>query len=92
MDRPPAGLPTTTSRLIAMAILLVGDDEEVRRTMRAAGEDFALYRKGAKEPPWQQFDRLIELIIARQRQQIQETRRRLEQARKKKDRPPKSSA
>lgn len=91
MDRAPQKLANTTSRLIAMAILLVGDEDEVRKTMRAPEADFALYRAGTKEPPWQQFDRLIELIITRQREQIQSSRRALEQVRKK-IKPPKPSA
>jgi hypothetical protein len=91
MDRAPAKLPNTTSRLIAMAIVLVGDAEDVRRIMGAADEDFAGYRSGDKEPPWQQFDRLIELIMARQREHIAESRRRLQDLKQGKP-PPKASA
>ncbi len=60
-----------------MAILLLGEAKQLRTVMGASPEDFALYRNGTKEPPWEQFDRLIEIIMVRQREEIERTRARL---------------
>ena len=80
MERAPEILPNTTSRLIAMALLLVSDEEVVRRSMGASAEDFTLYREGKKEPPWPAFDGLVELIVSRQRERMARTRVRLRAA------------
>ena len=74
MDRLPGKLPNTTSRLIAMAVSLVGDGEAVRLAMQSSAQDFGDYRAGRKEPPFSELDRLIILIIREQGQMIARTR------------------
>ena len=70
MDRGRDKLPNTTSRLIAMAVTLVGSAQVVRERMGCEVDDFVDYRAGKKEPDWVQFGRLVELIIAEQRKVI----------------------
>ena len=79
MDRTP--LSNTTSRLIAMAISLVGHAERVRSEMQCSSEDFRDYCVGHKELPWPELDRLIGLItraqgegIARQQEVLAKVR------------------
>lgn len=74
MDRLAGKLPNTTSRLIAMAVSLVGDGETVRSAMQSSAEDFGDYRAGRKEPPFPELDRLVNLIIREQGQMIARTR------------------
>lgn len=66
MDRAPSNLPNTASRLIAIAVSLVGDSRRVMEQMRCSEADFQLYCAGEKEPEWSEFDRLIGLIVREQ--------------------------
>jgi hypothetical protein len=74
MDRVPAKLPNTSSRLIAMAASLIGDAESVRKEMGCSLADFAEYCTGRKEPSWPEFDRLIELVVREQSRLIARNR------------------
>jgi hypothetical protein len=85
LDRVPPKLPNTSSRLIAMAVSLVGNVEAVRKEMGCSHEDFREYAASQKEPPWEQFDRLIQLIIREQGLLIAKTRELLTKIRDKKD-------
>jgi hypothetical protein len=66
MDRAPGKLPNTTSRLIAMAVSLVGDAEAVRKEMGCTPPELREYCAGRKEPPFAELDRLIQLIVREQ--------------------------
>ena len=64
MDRAPARLPSSSSRLIAVAVSLVGSAERVRTCMNCSQADFGDYCSGAREPNWIERGRLIDLIVA----------------------------
>lgn len=85
MDRAPPKLPNTSSRLIAMAVSLVGEVEEVRKAMCCSHDDFRDYCASEKEPPWPELDRLIGLIISEQGKMIAKNREFLNAARNKRE-------
>jgi hypothetical protein len=66
MDRARSNPPNTASRLIAMAVSLVGDSRRVMEQMRCSEADFQLYCAGEREPGWSEYDRLIALIVDEQ--------------------------
>jgi hypothetical protein len=74
LDRVPPKLPNTTSRLIAMAVSLVGEAQSVVLEMRCSQVDFGEYCAGGKEPPPIEFERLIVLIIREQSKMIAKNR------------------
>lgn len=83
MDRGRTKLPNTSSRLIAMAITLLHSPQAVQEHMRCSNEEFEAYRSGAKEPPWQELARLIDLIVSEQSRVIQKNRDLLAEIRRK---------
>jgi hypothetical protein len=87
VDRPPARLPNTSSRLIAMAASLVGAAEDVATEMRCSAEDFREYRAGTKEPSAPELERLVALIIREQAKVIAKNRELLVQMRARKTPP-----
>jgi len=74
-------LPTTTSRLIAVAVSLVGEAQSVMLEMKCSHADFREYCFGLREPSAEEFDRLIELIVVEQRKMLEKNRELLAQAR-----------
>jgi hypothetical protein len=66
LDRAPDKLPNTASRLIAMAASLVGDAQSVMMEMKCSIYDFHAYCAAQKEPPVEELDRLLKLIIREQ--------------------------
>jgi hypothetical protein len=66
VDRVPGKLPNTSSRLIAMAVSLVGEAQSVMLEMKCSREDFLDYCAAQKEPPGEELDRLLKLIIREQ--------------------------
>jgi len=66
MDRAQDKAPNTDSRLIAMAVSLLGSAHEVRALMQSTEEDFQDYCAGVKEPSWPELDRLVALIVREQ--------------------------
>jgi hypothetical protein len=49
-----------------MAVSLTGDAEAVRKAMNALHENFRAYCAGKKEPTFDQFERLVTLIVREQ--------------------------
>ena len=66
MDRLPPKLRNTTSRLIAMAVSLVGEAQSVMLEMKCSNADFRRYCDGRREPSPEEFERLVSLIIHEQ--------------------------
>jgi len=66
MDRAPATKPNAASRLIAMAVALVGDPLKVRKHIECSEQDFLAYCAGEKELPSSELDKLISLITHEQ--------------------------
>lgn len=62
----PDRLSNTTSRLIAMAVSLLGEPHKVRQEMKCSEADFLEYCAASKEPSWPELDRLIGLIVREQ--------------------------
>jgi hypothetical protein len=87
VDRAPPKLPNTSSRLIAMAVSLVGEAQSVALEMKCSNEDFLEYCAGHKEPLPQEFDRLITLIIREQGRMIAKNRQLLADIRAQTKRP-----
>jgi hypothetical protein len=80
-DRAQPKLPTTTSRLIAVAVSLVGEAQSVMLEMKCSHADFREYCFGLREPSAEEFDRLVELIVVEQRKMLEQNRELLAQAR-----------
>ena len=85
LDRAPPKLPNTASRLIAMAASLVGEVEAVRLAMGCSNADFLEYVGSKKEPPWPEFDRLIQLILREQGKMIAKNRELMSEIRANRD-------
>ena len=82
MERVPPKLPNTSSRLIAMAVSFVGEAQSVALEMKCSNLDFLEYCAGQKEPPLDELDRLIGLIIREQAKLIAQNRELLEKMRR----------
>ncbi|HEY8251060.1 MAG TPA: hypothetical protein VIG70_10665 [Burkholderiales bacterium] len=80
-DRAQPKLPTTTSRLIAVAVSLVGEAQSVMLEMKCSHADLREYCFGLREPSAEEFDRLVELIVVEQRKMLEQNRELLAQAR-----------
>lgn len=85
LDRAPASLERTVSRLIAMAGSLLRAPSKVREYMKCSETDFVDYRAGRKAPSQAEVERLVDLIvreqsniIARNRDLLLEIRAKLE--------------
>jgi hypothetical protein len=89
MDRAPDKLPNTSSRLIAMAVSLVGSALEVMAQMKSSEADFRAYCGGEKEPDGAEFSRLVSLIIREQGKLIAQNRELMAQIRARKEGPKK---
>jgi hypothetical protein len=76
---------TTASRLIAMAVSLVGDAERVRVCIRSSESDFCEYCASRKELPGPELERLISLIIHEQGHIIARNRELLAELREKRN-------
>jgi hypothetical protein len=74
MDRVPEKCPNTTSRLIAMAVALVGDVAPVVAAMKCSDADFQEYCAGRKDPESPEYERLIELVVREQGKVIAKNR------------------
>jgi hypothetical protein len=81
MNHAQPKLPGSASRLIAMAISLVGHADRVRSQMECSAEDFQAYCAGTKEPPWPELDRLIHLLTREQGKVIADYQRLLAKVR-----------
>ena len=79
MDRVPPKLPNISSRLIAMAVALVGESQSVMLEMRCSHRDFLDYCAGRQEPTGEELHRLVELVVAEQRKLIEKNRELLAQ-------------
>ena len=81
MDRFPPKLPSTASRLITMAVSLVGEAQAVALEMKCSSADFRAYRTAEKEPPMEEFNRLVELVVREQARLIARNRELIAQVR-----------
>jgi hypothetical protein len=81
MDRVPPSVPNTASRLITMAVSLVGEAQAVALEMKCSATDFRDYLAGKKEPPMEEFNRLVDLVIREQARLIARNRELIAQAR-----------
>ena len=66
MEHVPPNLPNTCTRLISMAVSLVGEAQSVALEMKCSNADFLEYCAGQKEPTVAELDRLIGLIMREQ--------------------------
>ena len=74
MERAPDKLPDTSSRLITMAVSLVGSAEAVVAEIRCSDADFRDYCAAVKEPTQRELDRLLQLIVREQGKMIARNR------------------
>ena len=74
MDRVPPKLPNTSSRLIAMAVSLVGSAARVMGEMKCSAHHFRQYCEGRTEPTLPEFERLVTLIVREQGKMIARNR------------------
>ena len=81
VDRVPSQLPNCSSRLIAMAVALVGEAQSVMLEMRCSHAEFREYCLGLREPGAEEFNRLVDLIVSEQRKMIDQNRELLAQIR-----------
>ena len=80
-ERAAARPPSTASRLIAMAVSLVGEAQSVMLEMRCSHAEFREYCLGLREPSAEEFERLMDLIVSEQRKLLDKHRELLAQLR-----------
>ena len=68
------GAENTESRLIALAVSLMGSVEPVINEMKCSTDDFRDYRAGTKKLPPPEYERLISLIMREQGNEIAKNR------------------
>jgi hypothetical protein len=85
VDRVPPELPNTASRLIAMVASMGVKVDDIRQAMGCSNADFLQYIEGKKEPPWPEFDRLIQFIVHEQGKMIVRNRELMAEIRAKRD-------
>jgi hypothetical protein len=73
-DRVPPRQPSASSRLIAMAVALVGEAQSVMLEMRCSHAEFREYTMGLREPTAEELERLLELIVSEQRKLLDKNR------------------
>ena len=83
MDRAPDSSERMASRLISMAVSLVGDVEEVRKELTCSSKDLVEYCAARKQLTQSQFDTLFGIIFREQGKLIAENRELLAQIREK---------
>lgn len=66
MEHIQYGKGSTASRLIAMAVSLLGEVERLRKELGCSQEDFRAYAESRKEMPWPHLDKLITVILREQ--------------------------
>lgn len=76
-------LHNLAAKLIAMAVSLVGEADEVRKEMACSPSDFEAYCAGRKAPSQEEFERLVGLIVREQGKLIGANRDLLAKAREK---------
>ena len=81
VDRVRSQLPNCSSRLIAIAVSLVGEAQSVMLEMRCSHAEFREYCLGLREPGADEFNRLVDLIVTEQRKMIDKNRELLAQIR-----------
>jgi hypothetical protein len=59
-------LPTTSSRLLAMAVALVGSREKVERHMKFTDKELVDLLAGTRELTWDELDLLTNLLVDEQ--------------------------
>jgi hypothetical protein len=74
VERTPARTPNTCSRLIDMAVSLVGGAQSVMLAMRCSHAEFREYCLGLREPSAEEFERLVDLIVSEQRKLLEKHR------------------
>lgn len=83
VERTSANAPSTCSRLIGMAVSLVGEAQSVMLEMRCSHAEFREYCLGLREPSAEEFERLVDLIVSEQRKLIEKHRELLAQVNEK---------
>ena len=68
-----------------MATSLGVSVEDVRQAMGCSNADFLEYIEGRKNPPWPEFDRLIQFIVHEQGKMIVRNRELMAEIRAKRD-------
>ena len=71
------------SRLIAMAVSVLGSRDEVRALLKCSASDFRKYCEGTKEPSWPEIERLVDAIAREQGAVIEKNREFLDELRRK---------
>ena len=74
MERAPQNLPNTSSRLVAMAVRLLGSRSALQARLRWSDEQLELYSSGRGEPSFDEFAGLVSLIVDEQRAVIEKNR------------------
>lgn len=74
MDRIPEGISRATSRLITMAVSLLGDEEAVRKELNCSLPDFRAFIAMHKPPTAEQLNTLISIVVREQRSLIVKSR------------------
>jgi len=62
---------STSTRLLELLVKILGSDEATRMALHCSRLDFDAWRAGITEPPWSVFERMVDLVIKHQAQQIQ---------------------
>jgi hypothetical protein len=61
----------TSTRLLELLVKILGSEEATRTALRCSESDFDEWINGITEPPWNVFERMVDLVIQYQSKQIQ---------------------
>jgi hypothetical protein len=67
--------------LLQLLVKILGGDEATRAALRCSESDFREWKNGTAEPPWNVFERMVELVIQHQSEQIQHHREAIQKLR-----------
>ena len=62
---------STSIRLLELLVKILGGTEEARIALHCSETEWDQWIHGSEEPPWTVFERMVDLVIQHQAQQIQ---------------------
>lgn len=65
-----AGGRSPTAQIIALAIRMLGDEEQVRDLLQALPREYADWRTGRREAPGRRLERLVDALVTLQAQRV----------------------
>ena len=72
---------STSTRLLELLVKILGSNEATRTALHCSESEFDEWSSGITEPPWNVFERMVDLVIQYQSRQIQGRREAIQKLR-----------